>query len=70
MPKIRVEAEVPDGKYCESEDNVCPMCLEGNWGICYCCLFNVDLEMDEEHSHYCKRCDECKQAEVEDADKD
>lgn len=67
MTKIKVEIEVPTGKYCESEDNVCSMCLEGNWGKYYCCLFNVDLEMDEENSHYCIRCDECKQAEVKDA---
>lgn len=64
MAKIKVELEVPNDKYCEREDIVCPMCLEGNWGICYCCLFNVDLEMDEENSHYCIRCDKCKQAEV------
>lgn len=66
MAKIKVEIEVPTGKYCESEDNVCPMCLEGDWGICYCCLFNVDLEMDKEHNHYCIRCDKCKQAEIQD----
>ena len=64
MAKIRVEVIVPSDKHCEREDIVCPMCLEGNWGTCYCCLFNVDLEMDEENSHYCIRCDECKQAEV------
>ena len=66
--KIKVELEVPDGEYCDCNkvDPVCPMCLEGNWGICYCALFNVDLEIDEENSNYCIRCDKCKQAEVED----
>lgn len=64
MPKIMVELEVLGGEYCEREDNVCPMCLEGNWGTYYCCLFNADLEMDANNKHYCKRCDECKQAEV------
>lgn len=29
MPKIRAEIEVPDDKYCDTIDNVCPMCLEG-----------------------------------------
>ena len=70
MPKIKVEIEVPSGEYCENEDTTCPMCLEGNWGICYCCLFNVDLEIDEENSNYCIRCDKCKQAEVNDDKKD
>lgn len=34
MTKIRAEIEVPNDEYCESADNVCPMCLEGNWGKC------------------------------------
>ena len=66
MPKIKVEIEVPSGGYCENEDIVCRMCLWGNRGICYCCLFNVDLEIDEENSNYCIRCDKCKQAELKD----
>lgn len=61
MPKIKVELEVPNGNYCESAGNVCPMCLEGNWGKWYCCLFDVDLETDANNSYYCKRCDKCKQ---------
>ena len=32
MAKIRAEIEVLDDKYCERKDDVCPMCLEGNWG--------------------------------------
>ena len=27
MTKIRAEIEVPNDEYCESADNVCPMCL-------------------------------------------
>lgn len=66
MPKIRAEIEVPDDKYCDTIDNVCPMCLEGNWGGWYCCLFDVDLETDSGNGYYpCIRCDKCKQAEVE-----
>ena len=66
MAKIKVKIEVPSGGYCENEDIVCRMRLGGNRGICYCCLFNVDLEIDEENSNYCIRCDKCKQAEVKD----
>ena len=65
MPKIRVEIEVPDSKYCDNEDTTCPMCLESNWDKCYCCLFGSDLEIDEKNHWYCIRCDKCKQAEVE-----
>lgn len=68
MPKIRAEIEVPDDKYCDTIDNVCPMCLEGNWGGWYCCLFDVDLETDRDsdNRYYpCIRCDKCEQAEVE-----
>ena len=64
MAKIKVEIEVPSGEYCENEDTTCPMCLEGNWGMCYCALFRDDLETDANNSYYCKRCDKCKQAEV------
>lgn len=64
MPKIKVEIEVPDDKYCENEDTTCPMCLEGNWGMCYCAIFDDNLEIDSD-SGCCIRCDKCKQAEVE-----
>lgn len=47
MPKIKAEIEVPSDKYCENEYTTCPMCLEGNWGMCYCALFGDDLETDE-----------------------
>ena len=64
MAKIKVEIEVPSGKYCDTIYNVCPMCLEGNWGKYYCCLFDADLEIDKENDYSCIRCDKCKQAEV------
>ena len=66
MPKIKVELEVPDRKYCDNEDTTCPMCLAGNWGKWYCALFDTDLDIESGADYnYCKRCDECKQAEVE-----
>lgn len=65
MAKIKVEIEVPDDKYCDTIDNVCPMLLEGHCGGWYCCLFDVDLETDSVNRYYpCIRCDKCKQAEV------
>ena len=45
------------------------MCLEGNWGKYYCCLFGSDLEIDEENQWYCIRCEQCKQAEIKDTTK-
>lgn len=65
MPKIKVEIEVPSDKYCEYEDTVCPACLEGNWGKCYCAIFGNDLENDY-NNYSCIRCDKCKEAEVKD----
>ena len=32
MARIKIEIEVPSGKHCDTLDNVCPMCLEGDWG--------------------------------------
>lgn len=69
MPKIRVEVEVPDGNYCDCVDDYCPLCECNIWGEGYCYLFGCDLEMDKENGYYRKRCDKCKQAEVEDANK-
>lgn len=62
MPKIRVEIEV-DKEYC---DNICPMCREGFMGVSLCALFGVALD-DEltDNGYRSKRCDECKQAEIE-----
>ena len=65
MTKIRVEIEVPDGKYCDSIDAVCPMCFDGEWGTFRCALFNGELEIDDNYPRII-RCDECKQAEVKD----
>ena len=64
MPKIKVELEVPNSEYCDIDDTVCPMCLEGNWDKWYCCLFESDLKIDTDNG-CCIRCDECKQSEVE-----
>lgn len=66
MPKIRVEIEVPE-KYCDVWDNKCPFYTVDKWGDCYCTLFN-DRIMLENERYYSERCDECKQAEVEDND--
>lgn len=65
MTKIRAEIDVIDSNYCENGDTTCPMCLVGDWGQCYCALFDNVLEIDEENHRYCKRCEKCKQAEVE-----
>lgn len=65
MAKIKVEIEVPSNKYCETEDNICPMCYEREWGDFKCVLFDEDLELDEGYHHYFIRCNKCKQAEVQ-----
>ena len=66
MAKIKVEIEVPSGDYCENENTTCPMCFERGFVGCYCALFNVELESDNKNHYYCKRCEQCKQAEVKD----
>ena len=66
MPKIKVKIEVPSGEYCENENTTCPMCFERGFIGCCCALFNVELESDNKNHYYCKRCDECKRAEVKD----
>lgn len=65
MTKIRAEIDVIDSNYCENEDTICPMCSMVNWGHYRCTLFDSDLEIDKENHHYFKRCEKCKQAEVE-----
>lgn len=65
MPKIRAEIEVPTDKYCDNEDTLCPVCMEGFSGIWYCAIFDDNLEIDSD-SGYCIRCNKCKQAEVQD----
>ena len=64
MAKIKVEFEVPDNKYCDYEYNVCPVCLEHEWGKYYCAIFDNDLEIDLDNG-YCIRCNKCKQSEME-----
>ena len=66
MAKIKVEIEVPSGDYCENENTTCSMCFERGFVECYCALFNVELESDNKNHYYCKRCEQCKQAEVKD----
>lgn len=70
MAKIRVEIEVPTGKYCDNEETVCPMCTEALWGGYYCALFgdNLEEEIIENH-YYSKRCEKCKAAEIKDTTK-
>ena len=63
MPKIKVEIEVPNGEYCETEDNICPMCIECELAVYRCVLFDDELEIDDIND-CCIRCDKCKQAEV------
>ena len=65
MAKIKAEIEVLNDKYCDTEDDVCPMCQESHWGEWYCCLFGNELEIDLDNC-CCIRCDKCKQAEVKD----
>lgn len=65
MAKIIVKGEVPDGKYCEDGNTICPMCFEHEWGTYRCVIFDNELELDEDN-HWCIRCDKCKQAEVQD----
>lgn len=68
MAKIKVEIEVPSGNYCDDvKDVCCPMCECDIWGECHCLLFGCELETDAKNVYYCKRCDKCKQAEVENA---
>lgn len=67
MAKIKVEIEVPNGNYCDDvDDGYFPMCERNIWGECFCLLFNRKLELDKENDENCKRCAECKQAEVKD----
>lgn len=66
MAKIKVEIEALDDKYCDTIDSVCPMCREGFMGVRLCALFGVALDNElTDNSYRSKRCDECKQAEVE-----
>lgn len=65
MARIKAEIEVPDGKYCDKED-VCPMYTEGFMGVRLCTLFGVVLDNElTDNGYRSKRCEQCKQAEVE-----
>lgn len=57
MTKIRVEIEVPES---------CAFCSMFDYEYRVCDLFNYFIPYDEETNTF-KRCDKCKQAEVEDA---
>lgn len=65
MSKIKVELEVMNSEYCDSTDGACKLCMEDGQGVYYCALFDTDLEIDEKNNCFCKRCEQCKQAEVE-----
>lgn len=60
MPKIRVEIEVPDGKCCKTCEYVKYVASD----FAVCALFDNAIILQERYS-LPKRCDECKQAEVE-----
>lgn len=65
MAKIKVEVEVPK-EYC-NEFPYCSECYRTLLGDWFCRRFSADcgeLEFDK-NTHLVKRCDECKQAEVE-----
>lgn len=64
MAKIKAEIKVLNDKYCDTEDDICPMCFKSYWGEWYCALFERVLKIDTDKG-YCIRCDECKVAEVE-----
>ena len=68
MPKIRVEIEVPSGEYCKD------WIYRKRNGNGYCYLFNKELKVERTDWSWGKmnihRCDECKQAEVNNDKKD
>lgn len=64
MAKIKVGIEVPSGEHCDNRlNNICPMCIEDEWGYYYCAIFGDKLKIDKENDLCCIRCDKCKQAE-------
>ena len=60
MSKIRVEFEVPDGKYC----GACDYCRYVSSALAICNLFGYIIPLHAP-DRYPERCDKCKQAEVE-----
>ena len=65
MAKIRVEIEVPNGQYCDYGE-ICQLLENEQFGQSWCPLYCDNLEVDMDNGYYLKRCDKCKQAEVED----
>lgn len=63
MAKIKVEIEVPNGEYCDCSV-FCPLLENDDFGQFWCPLYG-DLEVDNDNGYHIKRCDKCKQAEVE-----
>lgn len=64
MAKIKVEIEVPDGKYCKT----CEYCKYVSSDLAICNLFGYTIPLHAPN-RYPERCDKCKQAEVEDGKK-
>lgn len=64
MAKIKIEIEVPSGEYCKD----CIYLKRDGKGYCY--LFNKELTVERFDWSWGKvniqRCEQCKQAEVED----
>ena len=65
MAKIKVEIEVPDGKYCKD----CDYCRYASSDLAICNLFGYTMPLHAP-DRYPERCDECKKAEVNDDKKD
>lgn len=69
MAKIKVEIEVPDGEYCDGDDT-CSLLEKGCFGQYWCSFYGDELDIDriDTWEYRCKRCDKCKQAEVQNAE--
>ena len=63
MPKIKVEIDVPDGKYCKA----CEYCRYIASDLAVCALFGYTIPL-KAPDRYPERCDKCKQAEVQNAE--
>lgn len=61
MAKILVEVTIPGGKYCKT----CGYCKYIASDFAVCTLFDNAVVLEDE-DEWAKRCDECRQAEVED----
>ena len=69
MPKIRVEIDVPNVKYCKTCEHreYCKTCEYSRYGagdFAGCTLFSGAIIALREQDGLPERCDECKQAEV------